>query len=320
MASTFKPVVLNFLAILLAISIVLYFAATGYRLEFYQIKDNCPKCICPVSSGSEKDECVQTATNPRFNICLYGLNEDLFVSKAIRTEGLWANDLTLKLRAALTLYPNATFVDIGANIGYFTLYACTLSKSVVAIEAARRSAKMVYKGLALNNCKGNVILLNNALSNARTVVQMAENTGINMGGLAIAKEESTANDKISPADQSWIEAITMDDMLSYIVSKDVVIKMDIEGYECKALESSQKFFQEKTVHYIFMEWLVVRDRLRLPNTACPPDAAQKMVDRLASMGFIPAEYNPKQRPLNVKKMTSWTANDIVWHRKGSPPV
>ncbi|KAL3884902.1 hypothetical protein ACJMK2_025001, partial [Sinanodonta woodiana] len=133
------------------ISIVLYFAATGYRLELYQIKHKCPKCICPVSSGSEKDECVQTATNPRFNICLYGLNEDLLVSKAIRTEGLWANDLTLKLRAALTLYPNATFVDIGANIGYFTLYACTLSKCVVAIEAARRSANMVYKGLALYN-------------------------------------------------------------------------------------------------------------------------------------------------------------------------
>ncbi|KAL3859846.1 hypothetical protein ACJMK2_010036 [Sinanodonta woodiana] len=292
MASPFNPVVLKSFTILFAINIVLYFAANGYRLDIYQIKENCPTCICPVNNGSEKDECVHAITNPRFNMCLYGLNEDLFVSVLIRTELLWLNDLTLNIRATLTLYPNATFVDIGANIGYFTLYACTLSKSVVAIEASRRSAKMVYKGLALNNCKGNVILLNNALSNARTVVQMSENTGINMGGLAITKEESTANDPISPADQSWIEAITMDDMLSYIGSQDVVIKIDIEGYECKALESSLKFFQEKT----------------------------RMVNRLASMGFIPAEYSHKQRPLNVKKMTSWTAYDIVWQRKGSPPV
>ncbi|KAK3590436.1 hypothetical protein CHS0354_003066 [Potamilus streckersoni] len=318
MASPFNPAVLKTFAVLLAIFIVLYFAANGYRFDIYQVKDNCPMCICPVSSGTEKDDCVQTTTNPRFNICLFGIDEDLFVSKSIRNEGLWANDLTLKIRAALTFYPNATFVDFGANIGYFTFYACTLSKNVVAIEAARRSTKMIYKGLALNNCKGNVILLNNAISNARTIVKMTENTGKNMGGVAIAKEE--AKDNNSPADPSWIESITMDDMLSYIGSKDVVMKMDIEGYECKALESSLKFFQEKTVHYIFMEWLVVKDRLRNPNTACPLEAAQNMVARLASMGFIPAEYSPKQRPLNVKKVASWTANDIVWHRKGSTPV
>ncbi|KAL3864738.1 hypothetical protein ACJMK2_006395 [Sinanodonta woodiana] len=293
---------------------VVYFLVNNIHVAVYHGIDNSRiKNVC-------NDECVQTTTDPKFNICLYEISEDIHVSSSIRLYGHWANDLTLKIHAALTFYPNATFIDIGANIGYFTLYSCTLSKHVVAIEAVSRNTQMVYKGLALNRCKGNVIVLNNAISNARTIVHMSENRYKNMGGLAVYKEELTAHAESSPNNLSWIEAITMDDILPYVATTDVVIKIDIEGYECKALESSTQFFKVKTVYYIFMEWLVVGERLRKSSTACPLAAAHKMVASLAAMGFIPFEYSPKQRILDVNKISSWTAYDILWQHKASLPV
>ncbi|KAL3864904.1 hypothetical protein ACJMK2_006551 [Sinanodonta woodiana] len=291
---------------------LLYFFANSCHISVYHEINNRRTRAC-------NEECVQTKTYPKFNICLYENSEDIYISVSIRSQGLWDNDLTLKIHAALTLYPNATFIDIGANIGYFALYACTLSKNVVAIEAVSRNAKMVYKGLSLNTCKGNVIVLNNAISNGRTRVSMQENRGNNMGGLAVSKEELAVHVERSPSNLTWVEAITIDDILPYVGSNDVVT-LDIEGYECKALESSVKFFQVKTVHYIFMEWLFVRDRIQQPNASCPLEAAQNMVARLAAMGFIPSEYNPKQKLLDIKQVASWDSNDIVWRHKDVVPV
>src|ERR1019366_3290126 len=51
--------------------------------------------------------------------------------------GIWEPNLTRWIQERLS--PDDTFIDVGANIGYYSLLAAKLGSQVVAIEAAPRT-------------------------------------------------------------------------------------------------------------------------------------------------------------------------------------
>jgi FkbM family methyltransferase len=91
---------------------------------------------------------------------------DLFVHAAdrvmtpfIHEHGFWEASETAFLRRVLT--PGATFVDVGANIGYFSVLASALvggSGRVIAVEPERRNLALLKANLWRNGC-GNAIVL-----------------------------------------------------------------------------------------------------------------------------------------------------------------
>ena len=58
------------------------------------------------------------------------------------------------------------FFDVGANHGTFALYAASLGCSVIAVEPNREMVKRIELSLRLNELKGNVQVLNNAVYNS----------------------------------------------------------------------------------------------------------------------------------------------------------
>ena len=63
--------------------------------------------------------------------------------------------------------PNAIFVDLGANIGYYSLLAAKLGHFVVAVEPVKDQVVRIHKSLELQNFKGLVMIVENAVSNVR---------------------------------------------------------------------------------------------------------------------------------------------------------
>ena len=122
-----------------------------------------------------------------------------------------------------------TVIDIGANIGYYTLFFSSLAAKVYAFEPDPTNFSILQKNVAANKLT-NVILEQKAVSNKNGKIYLKLNH-LNTAGHHITE---ISKDTIP------IETITLDD---YIDHADF-IKMDIEGAETLALMGMKRLLQK----------------------------------------------------------------------------
>lgn len=133
------------------------------------------------------------------------------------------------------LRPGSTFLDIGANIGYFSLLAAVTGEArAVAFEPQRPIAQLLVKSAAYNRVEGKVRVEAFALSNATATARMTSCPG-NTGHSRLAG----AGDKgVEPYD---VPVVTLDDWLSGNPTGTVsVCKIDTEGGELQVLQGMAK--------------------------------------------------------------------------------
>ena len=88
--------------------------------------------------------------------------------------------------------------------------------------------------------------------------------------------------------QPPLNSIKLEDIINYIDSEIIIIKIDIEGYECKALQPDVILNKQgKFIPYIFMEWRFLPTDKR--NT-CPHFG--KWVQHFYDGGYLP--FNPSE--------------------------
>lgn len=98
----------------------------------------------------------------RFGTRMAGETSDI-LDAYIYCFGVWEPNLTHWVRSRLR--PNDVFVDIGANIGYFSLLASRLvggDGAVVAVEAMPETFERLQRNIALNCAARNVRAVNAA--------------------------------------------------------------------------------------------------------------------------------------------------------------
>ena len=160
----------------------------------------------------------------------FAMNLDLaeFVDRTIFCTGEWEPRETALISELLK--PGDTFVDVGANIGYFTLLASRLvgaTGKVIGIEANPRTFKLLEANVALNHC-ANVDLRHVAAGEAPGFATMVEREPGNAGG-----------DQVEFAAAASQTAIPVERLDAIIGDRAVrLIKLDIEGAEAKALRGA----------------------------------------------------------------------------------
>jgi FkbM family methyltransferase len=139
--------------------------------------------------------------------------------------GVWEPHLTRWITQKLQ--PGDTFIDVGANIGYFSLLASSLvgeAGAVVAIEASPRTFVLLENNLARNHVT-NVRALNVAASNRHGVAQVFRGHASNIGLTTIIKDEDL------PYECDVVTA-PLGALLLPVESQNArVIKIDVEGAE-----------------------------------------------------------------------------------------
>lgn len=129
------------------------------------------------------------------------------------------------------LRPGSTFLDVGANIGYFALLAAAVGKArVVAFEPQPAIADLLSRSVALNGLDGVVRVECLALSNAPDSMRMTScpgNTGHARLTHAGAAESQTFDVSVVALD-TWME--------SNPIGPVSVCKIDTEGSEIRVLE------------------------------------------------------------------------------------
>ena len=147
-----------------------------------------------------------------------------------------------------------SFMDVGANLGYFTLLSASLSETgtVWSIEANPTMYAELRRNVEINNFK-NVKLFNIAAGNKKSVVKMDQKSGLYSQGTIMYEKTSRLLD---------MGDINVEmERLDSIVNTDLdFIKMDIEGSEGIALEGMSNLFSNRIWQNLIVEFNPAYDR------------------------------------------------------------
>lgn len=139
----------------------------------------------------------------------------------------------------LQMNSNETFVDIGANVGYYTLKIATrygIQATVVSIEADPENYKALCRNISYNGFK-NVIAVNKAVTSDNGTITTTLYRHIDSKGSVVTSESSTKFD-FGRASPIQVKSKTLDNILKELSIQADLIKMDIEGAEVEALKGS----------------------------------------------------------------------------------
>jgi len=139
--------------------------------------------------------------------------------------GIWEPNITHWVREQLS--PGDTFVDVGANLGYYSLLASKLVGNigkVVAIEASPRNAYQLRRNLALNQTP-NVRIVQAAASDKTGALSLYHGPAGKPGDTSIVfREGFTYECEVTAAQLCEI-------LSSSEISTARIIKIDVEGAE-----------------------------------------------------------------------------------------
>ena len=138
-------------------------------------------------------------------------------------------------------------VDIGANIGYFTLIFARLvgeKGKVFAFEPEPNNFNLLKKNIEINGYK-NVNLINKAVSNKSGKIKLYIDN-VNYGGHSLIAE-------IPNRQSIEIESIKLDDFFSANKKIDF-IKIDVEGAELEVLKGMSNLLNQKDDIKILLEF------------------------------------------------------------------
>jgi len=185
-----------------------------------------------------------------------------------------------------------TIVDIGANIGYFTLIFARLvgeKGEVFAFEPEPNNFNLLKKNIEINNYK-NVNLINKAASNKSGKIKLYIDD-FNSGGHSLIAQ-------IRNKQHIEIESIKLDDFFDTNKKIDF-IKIDAEGAELEVLKGMSTLLNKNDDIKILLEY----NPLVFKSFNVTP---QKYIDLL--MGFNFKIYKFDEKTENLKRINSY--NDL----------
>lgn len=185
------------------------------------------------------------------------LNMDLrdqAVSSAIFAEGGWEPEETEFVEK--NLRPGMVFVDIGANIGYYSVIASSLvgrMGTVFAFEPDPKNFALLQRNVAENQCQ-NVVTVQKAVSAATRQLSLYRSKD-NFGDHRTYEPRDTnvRPGRLKPSAVA-VEAISLDECLASRQTSVDFVKMDIQGSEYDAFAGMRKTLQQNSDVTILTEF------------------------------------------------------------------
>ena len=155
----------------------------------------------------------------------YLLNFRNYVDRQIDFHGRFEPEQKELFFGAMAANGCDLFLDVGANIGYYTVTAGLepACQRVMAFEPDRRNAIQLQANLLINGLLDRV-----------EVVQAAVTAQSGRIGFSAAAAEFTGLSRISTESEHTVEAVALDDRIT-VKNQTLFIKIDVEGFEMDAL-------------------------------------------------------------------------------------
>lgn len=196
------------------------------------------------------------------------------------------------------LRPNDLFIDIGANIGSYTVLA---SKSVgaktIAFEAFPGTYETLMRNIHLNHLAARVDALNIAL-------------GETDGNIHFTKDLDTMNhvvtdDLLNGNDTCIVPSKKLDDVLNGAIPQ--LIKIDVEGFETPVIRGASSILKSSKQHAVIMELNGCGKRYGYSDS----DLHLIMID----FGYLACRYNPFNRHLSLMEEGPLSVGNTIYVKK-----
>ncbi|MCB9422040.1 MAG: FkbM family methyltransferase [Ardenticatenaceae bacterium] len=203
------------------------------------------------------------------------------------------------------LKPGDTFVDVGANIGYFTLFAAARvgeKGRVISFEPRPDNCQLLKKSIAENGFDNISIYQNAVAEKAQTLI--FSGGGADSNGRIINENEPMAKEHQLPV----VEAITLDETLAAEPQINI-IKLDIEGAEPRAWLGMQQIV-EKHHPILFMEF---SPSFIQQTSQTDPAAFMDSMQKQYAVYILERSGKRSSQPLNTSELIQAQADSGLEH-------
>jgi len=207
----------------------------------------------PIRFANETDfDCVRAELDHlEFPFCTYNEEDDIHISGVFLRGHYFERHSVLKTVNFMKNHHDITFLDIGANLGSYSLPVAHVGRHVVAVEPNWDTLRRLAKSVHLGSISTNIDLLPHAIAAKRsnTFMKFFPN---NRGRTEISNKTSCEKNCVNVS----VSVITLNDILPLMRNKKAIIKVDVEGSEINVFtpSSANDFFREVDVLIIQMEW------------------------------------------------------------------
>ena len=201
-----------------------------------------------------------TFTFPEFEQCYYTASEDIFISGVLDSDEVFEKSKMRDVRDAWQLVArgrkinDTTFVDVGANIGLYSMYAAANGVgTIVAFEPLSTNIGLFSASVVRNTGFNRRIRLIAAGAGQRVEKLLMHVDVRNRGGSSFAASKLTLegveiNRRQLSATESTLVPIDL-----FVRQHVDVMKIDVEGYESCVMAGARRLFADYGVTMIFLE-------------------------------------------------------------------
>ncbi|XP_033748261.1 uncharacterized protein LOC117333197 isoform X1 [Pecten maximus] len=239
-------------------------------------------------------------------VYIHDPKNDKWVSGSLAKGQIWESQLVNLVLAALQKEKNAVFLDIGANLGIYSLMAAKQGFRTVSIEPLKINVQRICSSVRAGHFSDKMTIVRGALSDVSQNVTLGMDVN-NVGGSFVLQDQNQIKVKASEVGGTYSDVVmstTLDNLLQLpdINSTRVVIKMDVEGYEHKVLRGGEKFFNRMDVPTILMEWEFHKGT----------QSGTEIIQFFESRNYT--AYDPiRSNSLHSESSTTWPY-EIVWRK------
>lgn len=192
----------------------------------------------------------------------------------------------------------SAFVDVGANLGYYTCLAAQKNLKVIAFEPQQQNLKCLMQNVTVNGYQDNVEIVPLALSEKSGLLTL-----YGASGPSASLIKGWAG--YSPKHSQQIPVSTLDTILGERFEHDqIFIKIDVEGAEHQVLKGASNILRR----VIKPIWLLEVSLQEFHPAGTNPDY-RKIFDLFFAEGYWAFTATASPVRVDKEKIDSWIANN-----------
>lgn len=192
--------------------------------------------------------------------------------------------------------PEDFFVDIGANVGSYTLLACAVKGARgCCFEPVPSTYERLMDNIRLNNLVGQVSAVNAGLAGAP-------------GELLFTTRENCTNHVVSGGEECGhalrVKVLALDDALTGM--QPTFLKIDVEGFEQTVVAGAKGVLSSDAVHSVIMELNGSGERYGYKDA--------DLIEKMRGYGFARYAYEPLTRTLLKQEAQNMQTGNALFIR------
>jgi FkbM family methyltransferase len=171
------------------------------------------------------------------------------------------------------------FVDVGANVGHYSLLAAGICEAeVMAFEPIPSTFSKLNSNVNLNKLSNKVKLFNIGIGEESSYLNFTINKDV-MNSVAQEYDKDIVR----------VEVLRLDDLLKD--KTPVFLKIDVEGFEYFVLKGATNVLAKESLKYIIIEFNFSSSKYGHTN--------EEIFELLTTKDFVPVKYDSENKGINV---------------------